>query len=230
MTSVFDLFKIGIGPSSSHTVGPMVAAKRFVDELRRGALRPARLVAEIYGSLAWTGRGHSTDTAICLGLMGEAPALIDPNDVEALVRHLQETKRVAIDAHASAEFDPARDIVFNMVDVLPGHSNGMRFSALDAAGAVIAESVFYSIGGGFVVRDGEAQDVASVAEPYPFCTGGELLRLCREHNLTIAEVQLANERALRSREDIDRGLDAIRDAMFACIDRGLRMKGSFPEA
>ena len=179
MTSVFELFKIGIGPSSSHTVGPMVAAKRFIDEIGREALRPARIVAEIYGSLAWTGRGHSTDTAICLGLMGEAPATIDPNDVAALVHHVRETKRVPVRHNVVAAFDPARDIVFNMTDVLPGHSNGMRFSALDADGAVVSESVFYSIGGGFVVRDGEVESHKAAAEPHPFATGGELLRVCK---------------------------------------------------
>ena len=228
MTSAFDLFKIGIGPSSSHTVGPMVAAKRFMDDLRRGGLNPRRIVVEIYGSLAWTGRGHSTDTAICLGLMGEAPAAVDPDHVAALVRHVREAKRVPVRDGASAAFDPAQDIVFNMTDVLPGHSNGMRFSALDASGATLSESVFYSIGGGFVVRDGEAEAARAVAEPYPFATGGELLRICRERNLSIAEVQLANELALRSRQEIDRGLDAIRDAMFACIDRGLAMEGELP--
>jgi L-serine dehydratase len=224
MTSVFELFKIGIGPSSSHTVGPMVAAKRFMDEMNRETLSPARIVAEIYGSLAWTGRGHSTDTAICLGLMGEAPASIDPNDVAALVHHVRETKRVPVREGIFAEFDPAEAIVFNMTDVLPGHSNGMRFSAFDASGATLAESVYYSIGGGFVVRDGETEAAKAVAEPYPFCTGGELLRICREQNLTIAEIQLANELALRSRHEIDRG----RDAMFACIDRGLAMEGELP--
>jgi L-serine dehydratase len=228
MTSVFDLFKIGIGPSSSHTVGPMVAAKRFMDEMNREALSPARIVVEIYGSLAWTGRGHSTDTAICLGLMGEAPAAIDPNDVTALVHHVRETKRVPVRNGGVARFDPAEDIVFNMADVLPGHSNGMRFSALHASGATLSESVFYSIGGGFVVRDGEAEAAKTVAEPYPFATGGELLRICREQNLSIAEVQLANELALRSLDEIGRGLDTIRDAMFACIDRGLAMEGELP--
>src|SRR5918998_1470609 len=168
MTSVFELFKIGIGPSSSHTVGPMVAAKRFMDEMNREALSPARIVVEIYGSLAWTGRGHSTDTAICLGLMGEAPAAIDPNDVAALVHHVRETKRVPVRDGISARFDPAEDIVFNMTDVLPGHSNGMRFSAFDASGATLAESVFYSIGGGFVVRDGETEAAKAGAEPHPF--------------------------------------------------------------
>ncbi|PVE21957.1 L-serine ammonia-lyase [Microvirga sp. KLBC 81] len=228
MTSAFELFKIGIGPSSSHTVGPMVAAKRFIDALERDGLVPRRIEAEIYGSLAWTGRGHGTDTAICLGLLGEAPDTVDPNGVADLVHHVQEIKQVPAGNNVLAEFNPARDIIFNMKDVLPGHSNGMRFSALDADGSVISEKIYYSIGGGFVVLEGEPADGKVTPVPYPFCTAEELLHICTKENLTIAEVQLANELAARFREEIDQRLDAIRDAMFACIDRGLRMEGELP--
>ncbi|QRM35898.1 L-serine ammonia-lyase [Microvirga sp. VF16] len=228
MTSAFELFKIGIGPSSSHTVGPMVAAKRFIDELKRDGLKPRRIKAEIYGSLAWTGRGHGTDTAICLGLLGGTPDTVDPNSVADLVHHLHEAKQVLAGDNVRAEFDPDRDIVFNMKDVLPGHSNGMRFSALDVHDAVISEKVFYSIGGGFVVLEGEPADSRATPVPYPFHSAAELLNICTEKSLTIAEVQLANELAARSREEIDNRLDAIRDAMFACIDRGLCMEGQLP--
>ncbi len=228
MTSAFELFKIGIGPSSSHTVGPMVAAKRFIDELKRDGLVPRRIEAEIYGSLAWTGRGHGTDTAICLGLLGEAPDTVDPNRVADLVHHVQEIKQVPAGNNVLAEFNPARDIIFNMKDVLTGHSNGMRFAAYDAHGSVISEKIFYSIGGGFVVLEGESTDSTATPVPYPFDTAEELLHICMNENLTVAEVQLANELAVRSREEIAQRLDAIRDSMFACIDRGLRMEGQLP--
>jgi L-serine dehydratase len=228
MTSVFDLFKIGIGPSSSHTVGPMVAAKRFVDALRCAGLTPRRIAVEIYGSLAWTGRGHGTDTAICLGLLGEAPASVDPSRVPDLVQHVQAVKQVPVGNHVLADFDPAADIIFNMTDMLPGHSNGMTFLAFNADGTVISEKIYYSIGGGFVVTDGETADSSVAAVPYPFATADELLRICTRKDLSIAEIQLANELALRSRNEINQGLDSICNAMFACIDRGLRMEGELP--
>jgi L-serine dehydratase len=206
----------------------MVAAKRFMDGLKRDGLVPRRIKAEIYGSLAWTGRGHGTDTAICLGLLGEAPDTVDPNAVVDLVHAVQETRKISIGHAVLAEFDPTRDIVFNTKDIMPGHSNGMRFCALDEGGSVVSEKVYYSIGGGFVVLENEPVDSRVTPVPYPFHTAGELLRICTEENLTIAEVQLANELAVRSREEIDRSLDAVRDTMFACIDRGLRMEGQLP--
>jgi len=224
MISVFDMFKIGVGPSSSHTVGPMVAGKRFRDEVL-GRVGVARVEAEIFGSLAWTGKGHGTDVAIFLGLLGHEPATLDPDLVEALVADLRETRRIAPDGPA---FDPAVDMIFNFKDLLPRHTNGMRFRALDAEGEILAEEIFYSIGGGFVVTAHEdAIDSATVA-PVPFDSMAELLDACAQRNLTIAEAQLENELALRSRQALEAGVDAIRDAMFACIDRGLRLDGLLP--
>ncbi|OYW32460.1 MAG: L-serine ammonia-lyase, partial [Rhizobiales bacterium 12-66-7] len=152
MISVFDLFKIGIGPSSSHTVGPMVAARRFRDALPADAYRVS---AEVFGSLAWTGKGHASDQAICLGLMGTVPAALDPDDVPALVARLAIEKAIATDAGGRVAFDPDADLIFDFETLLPLHSNAMRFRAFDADGAVVSEKVFYSIGGGFVVEEGE---------------------------------------------------------------------------
>lgn len=228
MISVFELFKIGIGPSSSHTVGPMVAAKRFIDELKANGYDVARITVELYGSLAWTGRGHGTDTAICLGLLDEAPASIDPDSVATLVQDLYRAKRVFIGGRRFAQFDPATDIIFNKADVLPFHSNGMRFRASGSDGTIVLDRVFYSVGGGFVVGEGEISTGVQTEEPFSFGSAAELLQICAAKNLTIADIQLANEMSLRSRDEVEHGLDAIRDAMFACIDRGMRMEGELP--
>jgi L-serine dehydratase len=228
MISVFELFKIGIGPSSSHTVGPMAAANRFLDELREGAADPHHITAELFGSLAWTGRGHGTDTAICLGLLGERSTLIDPDDVPVLIATLQSTRRVPVRDGVLAVFDPGRDIIFNMTDVLPLHSNGMRFRAFDGAQDVVLDRIFYSVGGGFVIRDGELGESRAPSVPFPFGTAALLLQICTNEGLSIAQVQLANECALKPEAEVRRGLDVIRDAMFACIDRGMSIEGELP--
>ncbi|XYD10112.1 L-serine ammonia-lyase [Methylobacterium sp. NMS12] len=226
MISAFDLFKIGIGPSSSHTIGPMVAARRFRD---RVAGRPgvARVSAEIFGSLAWTGRGHGTDVAIFLGLLGHEPATVDPDAVAGYTRALAETGAIGLPGVA---FDTTKDLLFNFTEVLPRHTNGMRFRTHDADGAVLDEVVCYSVGGGFVEEEGAAETggPGAVAVPHPFESGADLLRICAETGLTIPQVQMANERALRAEAEIESGLDAVRDAMLACISRGLRIDGELP--
>ncbi|SFV17352.1 L-serine dehydratase [Methylobacterium sp. 174MFSha1.1] len=226
MISAFDLFKIGIGPSSSHTIGPMVAARRFRARIA-SRTDVVRVSVELFGSLAWTGRGHATDTAIGLGLRGHDPATIDPDRIVDEVRALAETAETGLPGIA---FDPARDLAFNFTDVLPRHTNGMRFRALDGAGTVRDEVVCYSVGGGFVETDGNRAEAGldAIAVPYPFASGADLLAICAASGLTIAQVQRANERALRPDAEIDAGLDAIRDAMLACIARGLRMDGVLP--
>ncbi len=226
MISVFDLFKIGVGPSSSHTMGPMVAAKRFRDALDP---RAARVTAELFGSLAWTGKGHASDTAICLGLLGAAPATLDPDQVPVLVARLTIEKSIAAPDGRRVSFDPERDLIFDFETLMPMHTNAMRFRAFDAAGDQITEAVFYSIGGGFVVAEGEAREaVGSLPVPHPFDTGAQLLAACAAAGLSVAGVQMANECALRPREDVEAGLDAISAAMLACIERGLRMEGQLP--
>ncbi|TDT93503.1 L-serine dehydratase [Azorhizobium sp. AG788] len=226
MISVFDLFKIGVGPSSSHTVGPMVAAKRFRDELPVGT---AHVTAEIFGSLAWTGKGHATDRALCLGLIGAVPATLEPDDVPALIARLAIEKAIETPEGTRAAFDPEADLVFDFKTLLPRHTNAMRFRAYDRLGALTQERVFYSIGGGFVVEDGENEAPVGTAEvPYPFDCAADMLTVCARTGLDVAGVQMANECALRSRAEVEGGLDAIADAMFGCIERGLSMDGSLP--
>ncbi|MGU3492894.1 L-serine ammonia-lyase [Xanthobacteraceae bacterium A53D] len=226
MISVFDLFKIGIGPSSSHTVGPMVAGKRFRDALDA---ETAHVTAEVFGSLAWTGKGHATDRAICLGLLGAVPATLAPERVPAMMAHLSISRCIKTLAGHRVRFDPDTDLVFDFKTLLPLHTNAMRFRAFSADGTQRAERVFYSIGGGFVVEEGEAPVEAGARPvPYPFDHARGLLALCARTGLSIAELQMANECALRPRAEVEAGLDAIVEAMFGCIDAGLATGGELP--
>ncbi|QRG08414.1 L-serine ammonia-lyase [Xanthobacter dioxanivorans] len=221
MISVFDLFKIGIGPSSSHTVGPMVAAGRFLEAMPADA---ARVRVELFGSLAWTGPGHGTDSAICLGLLGAEPSRVDPDTVPGLVAGLRARRRLA----CGAAFDPAVDLMFNFETLLPVHSNGMRFRALAGDGTLLLERDFYSVGGGFVVAAEQPEETAPPPVPDPFTTAAELLAICADRRLSIADVQLANECALRARTQVEAELDGIAHAMFASIARGLEADGLLP--
>jgi L-serine dehydratase len=231
MISALDLFKIGIGPSSSHTVGPMIAARRFADELRIGRLdrKTSRLTIELFGSLAWTGKGHGTDTALMLGLCGHEPSTIDPDHVPAALAQIQQTERLLIDRQYPIQFIAARDILFNRAELLQRHSNAMRFVAYDSTGNAIASRVFYSLGGGFVAAEADNQSpVSSETEPLPFHNAAELLSLCEAQHMSIAELQLTNEVAHRTEGKLFCGLDSICSAMHACIDRGLRTEGELP--
>jgi L-serine dehydratase len=225
MISAFDLFKIGIGPSSSHTVGPMVAAKRFRDTLGAGTVH---ITVELFGSLAWTGRGHGSDSAICLGLLGEAPTTVDPNAVVQRIEELQSAKQFHLDDGSVIAFDPATDLILDFETLLPLHSNGMRFRALSVSGPHIAEKIYYSVGGGFVEEDGCHAATNQSDVPHPFTSAAALVSLCQECGISIAEVQMANEMTLRPRSDVEAALDAIREAMFDCIDRGLSVEGTLP--
>jgi L-serine dehydratase len=225
MVSVFDLFKIGVGPSSSHTVGPMIAARRC----RAGLPREARHVTvDVFGSLAWTGKGHGSDKAVCLGLMGAEPTTLDPDDAPKIVARLVEEKSFLSDWGRRVAFDPEVDLVFDYHTSMPMHSNAMRFRVFDGSGALLSEQVFYSIGGGFVVAEGEEREAPSQDEPHPFTSGTELLALCARENCSIADIQMRNECALRPRAEVEKGLDAIIATMFACIDRGLKAEGALP--
>jgi L-serine dehydratase len=225
MVSVFDLFKVGIGPSSSHTVGPMVAARCFREAVDA---RADRVRVELFGSLAWTGRGHGTDRAICLGLLGHAPATVDPNRVASVVEELLATRSLPLSSTQALAFDPVHDLIFNLSELLPLHPNGMRFRAFAADSSLVLERICYSIGGGFVVTEGQPAAPPQSAIPYSFASASDLLALCARARLSIAELQRANEEALRPRPQVDAGLDLIRDAMFGCIDRGLRSDGMLP--
>ncbi|MCL4153561.1 UNVERIFIED_CONTAM: hypothetical protein GTU68_016492, partial [Idotea baltica] len=237
--SVFDLFKIGIGPSSSHTMGPMSAANMFLDSLReRGETSIVRLRCTLHGSLAFTGKGHATDRAVILGLTGCTPDTVDPDMADEIEREVRQNGRIAPPALPEMTFDPGTNLIFDYGEPLPGHSNGMSFAALDDTGAIIASRIYYSIGGGFVVEASEleaaipAEDVGAAKReegfPYPFGSAEEMIRMSDESGLSLVEMKRANEGVSRAPEELDAGLDAIWDAMRGCMERGLRMDGQLP--
>ncbi|MBL8299740.1 MAG: L-serine ammonia-lyase [Rhodanobacteraceae bacterium] len=233
--SVFDIFKIGIGPSSSHTVGPMRAAARFVSHwlAERGLLdRVVRIRGELFGSLAHTGRGHGTDKAVLCGFEGEWPDRIDPDIIEGTLARIRNGKRIRLHSCHEIDFDEKRDLIFNKRQKLPYHSNGMRFTAYGANDEVLATRDYYSVGGGFVVNHDEAAEDRIVPDmtplPYPFHSGDELLQRCSEAGKSIAEVMLANETAWRSESEVRSGLLTIWKAMQACVARGVREAGVLP--
>jgi L-serine dehydratase len=230
--SVFDIFKIGIGPSSSHTMGPMRAAREFALGLKRdGLLRATQeVVVRLYGSLALTGVGHGTDRAILAGLEGAQPETVDPDSIEPTVQRIRKTGRLNVLGEHGTGFDEPMQLLFMRSERLPHHSNGMRFSALGTDRRVLREESYYSIGGGFITREGETQARENVhaAPPHPFNSGDELLASCREHGLELFELVLANERTWRSDEEIRAGLLRIWSVMQACVERGFRQTGVLP--
>ncbi len=228
-TSVFDLFKIGIGPSSSHTVGPMRAAHAFATSLPN-IQQVARVKAELYGSLALTGVGHCTDRAVLLGLSGERPNTVDPAAIESLLNTIRSHQQLHLGGFRFIPFIESTDLLFHYNLVLPGHPNGMRFSAYDDQGSLISEAVFYSIGGGFIIREGESPDTekAPLPVPYPFSNGAEMLAQANAHGLAIWQLMLENESVLRPRADVISGLHNIWSVMNACIDKGLTTEGILP--
>ena len=232
--SVFDLFTIGIGPSSSHTVGPMRAAAMFVDSLANEGLlgKTASLRVQLYGSLGATGRGHGTHKAVVLGLEGETPEAVDVDAIPARMQRLEEVRELTLGGSRTIGFDLRSDLVFEKRESLPGHPNGMRFIAADGNGKALIERVYYSVGGGFVVRENHEDEPViverDVAVAFPFDTGTKLLELCAEHELSISELMLANERVWRSDEEIRDGLLDIWHAMQACVRRGCGSEGLMP--
>jgi L-serine dehydratase len=230
--SVFDIFKIGIGPSSSHTMGPMNAARAFVELLAARDLlaRTAQVSAQLYGSLALTGRGHCTDRAILLGLEGLRPDTIDSTTIEPTLQRIRTTKRIRLAGTHEIDFDEPLNLLFHMESVLPGHSNGMRFTAHDAASNVLAREEYYSIGGGFVIRAGEEAGAGAVrAEPpYPFDSGARLLEHGKATGLEIHELMLARERTWRSETEVRAGLMRIWRVMQDCVRRGFEASGLLP--
>lgn len=233
--SVFEIFKIGIGPSSSHTMGPMTAAARFLDDLRGGAEKiPGagelhRLGASLHGSLAFTGKGHATDRAVILGLCGLAPETLDPDRAEEIEAEVRRTGMVAPPGLPVLRFDPAKDLVFDYGPPLPGHANGLVLRALDRAGNAWHRQVYYSIGGGFVVTEAELsapQADRPQGVPYPFATAKEMLAMGAASGKTIAQMKRANEAV--HHPDLDARLDRIWQAMDGCIARGLEQDGILP--
>ncbi|WP_457098921.1 L-serine ammonia-lyase, iron-sulfur-dependent, subunit alpha [Microbacterium sp. P5_E9] len=227
--SAFELFSIGVGPSSSHTVGPMRAGRDFADRLRSDRLldRVARVSCILYGSLGATGIGHGTPDAVVAGLQGLDPRTVDPDAVRRAWTDWPEGRALLLDGTHPVPFSK-EGVTFLPRTRLPGHPNAMTLSALDEADAVLAEETYYSVGGGFIRRDGEPQRVAARPFPLDYDNAAELLAACDERGLTIAEAARINEQALRSDEQIAAGLDAIWDAMTSCIEAGLRADGVLP--
>jgi L-serine dehydratase len=237
-TSLFDLYKIGIGPSSSHTMGPMRAAHRFASELDvRGLLAIAeRVRVELYGSLALTGKGHGTDHAVLLGLSGEEAASIDPATIEPKLEKIRSTASLSLLGSKHIAFHEATDLLFHREIMFPPgsvmhHPNGVRFSALDEQGEMLREQVYFSIGGGFIVADGEAApsiQASAPSIPFPFTSAAELLATAATQNLTIAELMLANESAHRSASEVRSAIMRIWQVMQACVERGMTTEGILP--
>jgi L-serine dehydratase len=231
---VFDVFKIGIGPSSSHTVGPMRAASMFAAELRAQRQLPqtAAIRAELFGSLGATGRGHGSDRAVILGLMGETPEGVDIESIPGKVATVRDTGRLKVLHEHEVAFRPKEDLRF-LRESLPYHPNGMRFTALDARGAPLRSRVYYSVGGGFVVDEQATSGAAAIKEggrrlPHPFKTAAALLEICAQNDLSISDIMLANEKTVRPEADIRAGLLRIWGVMQECVRRGIATPGVLP--
>tara|TARA_A100001037_G_scaffold299011_1_gene323760 strand:+ start:2032 stop:3450 length:1419 start_codon:yes stop_codon:yes gene_type:complete len=240
--SVFDIFKIGVGPSSSHTMGPMNAAARFLSTLRGCAGAegvPTRVRCSLHGSLTFTGKGHGTDRAVMLGLAGFLPATLDPDDAEGLEAQIRASNCVHPPDLPKLNFDPETDLVFEYGHPLPGHANGLVLCALDEHGKKVVEETYYSIGGGFVVTEAELEErnnaaaslhsaQAAKGHPYPFGTAIEMLRMGADAGKSISEMKRANENVGMNDSELNSQLDEVWRAMDDCIDRGLRKEGELP--
>jgi L-serine dehydratase len=240
--SVFDLFKIGIGPSSSHTVGPMRAARLFVLRLAHDDVldQTARVQAQLYGSLGATGKGHGSDKAVLLGLAGHEPDTVDVDAIPSLLAQARQSKRIALLGRHEITLNEKADLVFHRREALPFHANGMRFAAFDTQGAELTNRCYYSVGGGFVVSDELAADGSkqkviapdATVLPHAFRSADELLALTRTHGCSIAELMRGNERFMgrmgRSDAEIDAALQRIWQVMQACVARGLKTEGVLP--
>ena len=227
--SVFDIFKIGVGPSSSHTVGPMKAALEFVKHLGPDAEATRFIKVTLYGSLAFTGKGHGTDSAVLLGLSGESPESIDPDSVEHKLRDVHSRCVIDVPGVGEIPFDPEQQIAFEFGETLPRHTNGMRFAAIDADGKRLQSEDYYSIGGGFVVRGDEPEVANQQGEPpFPFDSGQGLLDLAEAEGVSIPDLVYRNECHWRSPDEVDRRLGEIWLAMKSCVERGLKTEGVLP--
>jgi len=227
--SIFDIFKIGIGPSSSHTVGPMKAARAFALQLEAIGEQVGSIEVTLYGSLAYTGKGHGTDSAVILGLTGRQPETIDPDAIEGILRTVHQRKELDVPGVGVIAFDPEEHLRFEFGEELPRHTNGMQFTARSDSGEILANEKYYSLGGGFVARNDDPEPTAQEGDPpYMFDGGDSLLVVAAENGLTIAELVYKNERHWRSAEDIDKRITDIWEAMRACIERGLTSDGVLP--
>ncbi|MCB9305655.1 MAG: L-serine ammonia-lyase [Lewinellaceae bacterium] len=227
--SVFDIFKIGIGPSSSHTMGPWRAAQRFLKELsREGSFDHVEAVqVDLYGSLAKTGHGHGTDLAVMLGLRGDDPVSIPVDEVQPRIAHIRESRTLCLGSQKDIHFDPERDLIFLYDETLPYHANGLVFRAFFKNGGGLSQT-YFSVGGGFVVKEGEENMAATVTLPFPIDRGEDLARWCREEDKCIDEIVFQNERTWRFPEDIRKGLLEIWEVMRQCVYKGCHTDGVLP--
>jgi L-serine dehydratase len=230
--SVFEIFKIGVGPSSSHTMGPMLAAARFA--ARVAPLAPAKVLVDLYGSLALTGKGHATDRAVMLGLAGMVPETLDADAAEAVLARISAEEHLPLNGGADIRFQDYADIRWHQRDRLAYHTNGLRFTALDGEGIPLAEATFFSTGGGIIVEEGEMSGngangpLGEVDLPYPFRSGADLLEKAEKAGLSLCGLGMANELAMHTQEQVDQRLDTIASAMMDCVERGMRGGGILP--
>ncbi len=237
MLSVLDIFRIGIGPSSSHTVGPIRIAKRFVDRLAKQGLvsKTQTIKTELQGSLALTGEGHATPKAVILGLLGLEPETLDPAKADAQIARIYINKTLPLGGFVNIDFDPKTDIIFDYDCVPDLHPNGMKMIALDGQGQILSEQTYYSTGGGFIASKQQLETPlendlvpGQIKVPYPFGSAAELLTHCETSKLAIHEIIYANEDAMRPREQTNAALDRITEVMMACINFGLNREGILP--
>ena len=230
--SVFEMFKVGIGPSSSHTMGPMVAAARFLDQLRASPFHFAGLRASLHGSLAFTGIGHATDRATILGLAGFTTESYDAEKADAVLQEIAQTQTITVDGLAPLHFNPKTDLIFDYDNPLSGHANGMTLMATDAQGDVTMRQVYYSIGGGFVMTEEELASGKDTDEgpavPYPFKSAAEMLEMAKASGKTIAGMKRANEESRGGAENLKSGTKRLWQVMNDCINRGLETDGILP--
>ena len=234
--SIFDLFKIGIGPSSSHTVGPMVAARKFVLALADEGFidSVARVEVALYGSLGATGKGHGSDKAVLLGLMGETPNAVEVARIDDFIAAIHKSKKLVLQGAKSIDFDASSDIIFHRKKSLPLHANGLKISTFDSKGTSLLEKIYYSVGGGFVVDENcPSWDETFIkkdehALPYVFTTADQLLELCKSEGLSISQIMMKNEETWRSRDDIVSGLLGIWNEMQLCVEQGCKNGGILP--
>ena len=230
--SVFDLFSIGIGPSSSHTVGPMIAAKKFVDLLSTSKLldKTHRIKVSLYGSLALTGKGHATDLAILNGLTGFLPDTVVPEQMKPLAQEIEKENKISLNHQKTIHFDCQKDLLFLQKETLPKHSNGMLFEAFDVNEQQLHQEIIYSIGGGFIVSDAEYSDpkMDKIAPPHLFRNAHELLKICKKETKTIAQIMMENELTWASEKEIRQGILNIAKVMLTCIETGCHHPGILP--
>ncbi|MEE9451419.1 MAG: L-serine ammonia-lyase [Gammaproteobacteria bacterium] len=229
--SIFDLFSIGIGPSSSHTVGPMRAARKFVLDLqtRQKLNQTTRIQIDLYGALALTGLGHGSDTALLNGLEGKCPEEIDPVQIKPRAQAIIAEKQICLLGKQAITYEHQRDFYLHQKECLPKHSNGMRFSAYDKFNQQIATEDYYSVGGGFIINEEDFNKVPSPTHlPYPFTTAAELLQQCHDHHISIDEIMWANERVWRSEDQIRSSILKIANIMEDCIHHGCHAEGQLP--